>query len=146
MASHSTLEFLTDLSATDSEAAAAELGKSVRLGDEGRQKLDLLQQYRDSYVANFQTSMAGGLTATAYRYYQAFLGKLEQAIAGQRHIVGSLDRKIMEHRQIWQECERKRNSYRMLVERAVQKEHTIALHRDQKSMDEHAARQTFYRR
>jgi flagellar FliJ protein len=146
MASHSTLEFLIDLAATESDAAAASLGKTTRLGDEGAQKLHMLQKYRDDYVANFQAGMAAGLTASAYRNYQSFLGKLEQAIAGQQGIVASLNRKIAAQRSLWQDSERKRNSYRTLVERGVQKATGEALHREQKSMDEHAARQLFYRR
>ncbi len=146
MAAHSTLEFLIDLAVSKSDAAAAGLGKAIRVSEDGSNKLSLLRQYRDNYVANFQTSMASGLTASAYRNYQSFLAKLEQAIAGQDGIVAGLERKITKERSAWQESERQRNRYRMLQDRAAQKVYNTAQQREQKAMDEHAARQLFYRR
>ena len=146
MAAHSTLEFLIDRAASASDTAATGLGKAIRLGEDGTNKLVLLRQYRDTYVSNFQASMANGLTASAYRNYQSFLAKLEQAIAGQDGIVAGLERKITQERSAWQNSERQRNSYRMLQDRATQKELSVVQQREQKSMDEHAARQLFYRR
>lgn len=146
MASHSTLEFLIELAHTESDAAAAGLGKALRLGEDGTNKLGMLTRYRDDYVRNFQNGMAAGVTASSYRHYQSFLAKLDQAISGQQAIVTGLEKKIAQERSAWQESERKRNSYQMLVDRAIQKDHKAALHREQKSTDEHAARQAFYRR
>jgi flagellar FliJ protein len=49
-------------------------------------------------------------------------------------------------RQAWQESERKRLSYRTLSARAAQEALKVENKRDQKAMDEHAARSAHYKR
>ncbi|MDB5597934.1 MAG: fliJ, partial [Hyphomicrobiales bacterium] len=46
----------------------------------------------------------------------------------------------------WQASERKRLSYRSLNERAAAETLRVENKRDQKQMDEHAARQAYYKR
>ena len=46
----------------------------------------------------------------------------------------------------WQASERKRLSYRTLNERAATEALRVENKRDQKQMDEHAARQAYYKR
>ncbi len=82
----------------------------------------------------------------AYRNFVAFIDKLEIAINGQRDAVKLAQNRSANDKTIWQAAERKRLSYRTLSERAA----VDALHRenkqDQKQMDEHAARQAYYKR
>lgn len=79
-----------------------------------------------------------------YRNIQAFLGKLDSAITGQQEIACSAKNRITERKFTWQECERKRMSYGTLANRAEKKKIQVELRRDQKMMDEHAARRTLY--
>lgn len=146
MAKSSTLDTLIELAGTDTDNAARRLGDAVSVSREAEQRLEMLQQYRDEYQARFQSSMEQGLTASGYRNFQLFLGKLDQAIAGQRQIVRDAQQRIGQERGAWQECERKRRSYDLLATRAEQKELIKEGKRDQKAMDEHTARQHFYKR
>lgn len=145
MAHPSALDTLIELAAAETDAAAKQLGRAVRAKDDAEQKLAMLVQYRDDYAARLQSGLGSGLTATALRNFQVFIGKLDDAIAGQRELVRSAERRIETDRNAWQQSERKRLSYGTLANRAQQ----AALHkenkRDQKQMDEHAARQTYYR-
>lgn len=146
MAKTSTLDTLIELAGKDTDNAARRLGAALSASRDEEQKLAMLQQYRDEYHARFHASMAQGLTISGYRNFQLFLGKLDQAIAGQQQIVQQAQQRIGMERGTWQECERKRRSYDLLATRAEQKELIKEGKRDQKAMDEHAARQFFYKR
>ncbi len=146
MAHPSTLDTLLDLASTDTDNAAKRLGDALSASRSAEEKLEMLQQYRDEYQSRFNASLAQGLTASGYRNFQLFLGKLDQAIAGQQQIVQDAQRRISRERGTWQACERKRKSYDLLSTRAEQTELKKEGKRDQKAMDEHAARQHFYKR
>lgn len=145
MAHPSALDTLIDLAATESDAAAKELGRAVREADDAAQKLAMLVQYRDDYSTRLHSGMGSGLTASAFRNFQVFIGKIDDAIAGQQQIVKQAQLRIERQRGVWQHSERKRLSYGTLANRAQQ----AALHkqnkRDQKQMDEFAARRAFTR-
>lgn len=146
MAKPSTLDTLIELATVDTDNAARRLGAALSASRDAEQRLEMLRQYRDEYNANFQATMAKGVTASAYRNFQLFLGKLDQAIAGQQQIVQESQRRIGHERGAWQDCERKRKSYDLLATRAEAKEQKKEGKRDQRAMDEHAARQHFYKR
>ena len=83
---------------------------------------------------------------SSYRNFQLFIEKIDNAIAGQEDVVRSSQQRVAEARAAWQACERKRMSYDTLATRARDKEMQKQNKRDQKSMDEHASRITFYKR
>ena len=140
MANISALNTLIELAVKDSDEAAKQLGHAIRAAEEAEKKLQLLLGYRDEYAARFQTSMANGLTAMDYRNFQVFIDKLDAAIAGQEAIVMNAKRKIDDERRAWQECEKKRLSYDTLATRAEKQQQAKENKRDQKQMDEYAAR------
>lgn len=141
---HSPLDTLIDLATKDVEEAAQNLGAAIRTGEEAQQKLALLLQYRDDYAARAQSGCIAGINAMEYRNIQAFLSKLDSAITGQQEIAHSAKNRITERKVTWQECERKRMSYGTLADRAKKEKIRTELRRDQKMMDEHAARRTLY--
>lgn len=140
----SPLDTLIDLATKEVEVAAQNLGAAIRAGDEAQQKLTLLLQYRDDYAARAQSGCIAGINAMEYRNIQAFLTKLDNAITGQQEITRSAQNRITEKKITWQEYERKRMSYGTLADRVQKKKMQSELRRDQKMMDEHAARRTLY--
>jgi flagellar FliJ protein len=146
MASSSALGTLIELATKDTDEAAKRLGKCMKAAEESEQKLELLKQYRDDYAARFQQNLAAGLTASGYRNYQQFLDKLEQAIGSQQQIVRDAHARVEREKKTWQDCERKRMSYGTLADRADKAQQIKDNKRDQKQMDEHAARQLLYKR
>src|SRR3569623_1572675 len=133
MASHSAIDTLIDLAAAESEKAAKQLSQAIRASGDAEQKLALLLQYRDEYTARFQARMASGLTAAGYRNFQLFIGKLDQAIAGQQQLVQDAQRRAAAQRDVWRESARKRKSYDTLATRAQPQEVRAEATRDQKS-------------
>ncbi|HTN67037.1 MAG TPA: flagellar export protein FliJ [Burkholderiaceae bacterium] len=146
MATSSAIHTLIELATQETDEAAKRLGQAVRAAEEARQKLSLLQQYRDDYAARFQASVAAGLSATGFRNFQVFIDKLDSAIVSQQQAVHEAERGIAQERGAWQASERKRMSYDTLATRAQKAAQKQENRRDQKQSDEHAARLTLYKR
>jgi flagellar FliJ protein len=140
MANASALETLIDLAQRESDACAKRLGVALKAVEDGEQKLQMLLGYRDDYANKLDAAQMNGITPFAYQNFVAFLGKLEQALDGQREVLKHARVKAEMERKGWQESERKRLSYRTLNERAAQQALAIESKRDQKMMDDHAAR------
>jgi flagellar FliJ protein len=146
MAHPSALETLVDLAQRESDERARRLGTALKAAEEAEQKLEMLLGYRDDYARKLDTAQMEGITPFAYHNFAAFVGKLDNAILGQREVLKHAQYKSSMERTAWQESERKRLSYRTLSERAAAESLRVENKRDQKAMDEHAARSAHYKR
>lgn len=145
MAQASALDTLIDLAQRDSDDAAKRLGVALKLVEEAEQKLEMLTGYRDEYSRKLDAAQVAGITPFAYHNFVAFIGKLDNALNGQREVLKHAQYKANTERATWQESERKRLSYRTLNERAASEALKIQNKRDQKMMDDHAARGARYK-
>ena len=140
MANTSALETLIELAQRDSDAAAKRLGAALKAVEEAEQKLNMLLGYRDDYADRLDQAQMAGITPFAYANFVAFVGKLDNAINGQQEVLKHAKYKSELEKTTWQESERKRLSYRTLTERAAAEALKLENKRDQKMMDDHAAR------
>ena len=140
MANPSALETLIELAQRDSDDAAKRLGAALKAVEEAEQKLQMLLGYRDDYANRLDQAQMNGITPFAYANFVAFVGKLDNAINGQQEVLKHAKYKSELEKTSWQESERKRLSYRTLNERAAAEALRIENKRDQKMMDDHAAR------
>jgi flagellar FliJ protein len=140
MANPSALETLIELAQRDSDDAAKRLGVALKAVEEAEQKLKMLLGYRDDYAQRLDQAQMAGITPFAYANFVAFVGKLDNAINGQQEVLKHANYKSDLEKTAWQESERKRLSYRTLNERAAAEALKIENKRDQKMMDDHAAR------
>ncbi len=145
MAQLSAIETLIDLAQKDSDAAAKRLGAANKLVEEAEQKLEMLVGYRDEYARKLDAAQVAGITPFAYHNFVAFIGKLDNALNGQRDVLKHARFKADTERKTLQESERKRLSYRTLNERAASEALKVQNKRDQKQMDDHAARGARYK-
>lgn len=146
MASKAQLETLIDLARRETDDAAKRLGISLKAVDDARAKHEMLVGYREEYVQRFQEAQAAGITPMAYRNFQAFMDKLDVAVKGQQELVRQAENRSNQDKLTWQTAERKRVSYSTLNDRADAAALKLENKRDQKQMDEHAARQAFFKR
>ena len=146
MANQSALDTLVELAQRDTDDAAKRLGVALKGVDEAQQKLEMLLGYRDDYAGRLLQAQANGITPMAYQNFVAFMGKLDAATNGQREVLKHAQAKAAAEKTKWQEAERKRLSYKTLSNRAAEQALKLENKRDQKLMDEHAARQAYYRR
>ena len=140
MANTSALETLIELAQRDSDAAAKRLGAALKGVEEAEQKLQMLLGYRQDYADRLDQAQMAGITPFAYANFVAFVGKLDNAINGQQEVLKHAKYKSELEKTSWQESERKRLSYRTLTERAAAEALKTENKRDQKMMDDHAAR------
>jgi flagellar FliJ protein len=140
MANPSALETLIELAQRDSDDAAKRLGAALKAVEEAEQKLKMLLGYRDDYANKLDQAQMDGITPFAYANFVAFVGKLDNAINGQQEVLKHANYKSDLEKAAWQESERKRLSYRTLNDRAAAEALKIENKRDQKMMDDHAAR------
>nr|WP_314861748.1 flagellar export protein FliJ [uncultured Undibacterium sp.] len=142
----SALSTLIELAENDVENAAKNLGRSIKAKDEATQQLGLLTQYRADYEARLQNNAQRGLTVSQFANYQGFIGKLDQAIEGQKKLIIDAEYKVDIAKKFWQECEKKRLSYKTLINRNIAAELKKENKRDQKQTDERATRTLFYKK
>jgi len=140
MAITSALDTLIDLAQRESDSRAKKLGAALKAVEDGEQKLQMLNGYRDDYARKLEAAQQAGITPFAYQNFVAFLAKLETAVNGQKEVIKHAEFKAEMERKAWQESERKRLSYRTLTERAAAQALALDNKRDQKMMDDFAAR------
>ena len=140
MANPSALETLIELAQRASDDAAKRLGAALKGVEEAEQKLKMLLGYRDDYAQRLDQAQMAGITPFAYANFVAFVGKLDNAINGQQEVLKHAKYKSELEKTAWLESERKRLSYRTLNDRAALEALKIENKRDQKMMDDHAAR------
>ncbi|MYN20989.1 flagellar export protein FliJ [Duganella sp. BJB488] len=146
MASKAQLETLMDLARRETDDAAKRLGASLKAVDEAKQKHQMLVGYREEYAKRFEAAQQAGITPMAYRNFQAFMEKLDVAVKGQQDMIKHAEYRSEQEKAAWQASERKRMSYSTLNDRADAEALKLENKRDQKQMDEHAARQAYYKR
>lgn len=146
MASQTQLDTLIDLAQRASDDAAKRLGVALKAVADAEQKKVMLVGYRDEYARRFEAAQQAGITPMAYRNFQAFMAKLENAITGQQEVLRVTMMRSAEEKVAWQESERKRMSFKTLSNRAAIEALKLEAKRDQKQTDEHATRQAYYKR
>lgn len=142
----SPISTLIEIAVKNSDEAAKRLGKTILAHEETEKQLALLMQYREDYLLKFQNGASNGISTAQYLNFQSFINKLDSAVDGQKQVVANAEYKIKLAREHWQESEKKRLSYNTLNNRALASMHKKEEKRDQKQMDEHAARSFFYKR
>jgi flagellar FliJ protein len=140
MSNLSALETLIDLAQRESDACAKRLAAALKAVEDAEQKLKMLQGYRDDYANRLDEAMMSGMTPFARQNFVAFLAKVEHAVDGQAEVIRHAQYKADKEKKAWQESERKRLSYRTLTERAAAQALALDSKRDQKMMDDYAAR------
>jgi flagellar FliJ protein len=146
MASKAQLETLMDLAQRETDDAAKRLGAALKQVDEAKQKHEMLVGFREEYLKKFEAAQLAGITPMAYRNFVAFIEKLETAVRGQLEMIRHAEHRSDQEKIAWQASERKRMSYSTLNDRADAAALKLENKRDQKAMDEHAARGAFYKR
>ena len=145
MAQQSALNTLIEIAEKLTDEAAAKLGTAIRLSEDLEKKLNLLKKYREDYSLKMQAELKAGRDIQHIRNFQVFLGKIDDAIYGQQHLVNDAKQRVQDEKLGWQNQEKKRMSYSALEERAEKVLQKKEAKRDQFQSDEHGSRQFFYK-
>ena len=135
------LQTLLDLSQLRMDNAARLLGELLSKEMEANERTVLLAQYRNEYEARFVEAAKKGIGRDALSNYQTFLGRLDQAIAQAQQIVDASKQRTAEGQQAWLAQRSKVKAFDTLSQRHSSRELRIENRQEQKSQDEHGARE-----
>ncbi|MDP3616445.1 MAG: flagellar export protein FliJ [Rhodoferax sp.] len=139
------LATLIELAQNKTDEATRRLGKLQNAHTSAAGKLDLLQQYRQEYLAQLQVHLQDGVAAANLRNFQQFISTLDTAIEQQRALTSQADSRLAHGRSDWQHSKHRLNSFDTLAERVHQQEIVALNRREQRDCDERTARQFYLR-
>jgi flagellar FliJ protein len=134
------LQPLLDLSNLRLDEAARQLGKLIAGEQEASQRLELLTQYRDEYQTRFLAAAGNGLGPDAWRNYQHFLGRLDQAIDQARSMMMASKQRTAAGQKNWLDKRGKVKAFDTLAQRHQVRVAYAEVRQEQKQSDEHTAR------
>ncbi len=125
---------------TRTDEATRRLGQLIANESDARNKLALLQQYRDDYAARFQQAAGNGLSPAAWANFQDFIGRIDEAISQQGIALGVQQQRTAAGQAHYREQRAKLKALDTLSQRHRASESIIEGRREQKLLDEFAAR------
>ena len=139
------LATLIELAQTKTDEASRRLGQLQNAHTSAAAKLEMLLQYRQEYLDQFNGQMKGGLPSAQVRNFQNFIGTLDGAIEQQRALTLQADTRLGHGRSDWQNNKRRLTSFDTLADRVRQQEILVANKKEQRDSDERSARQFYLR-
>lgn len=134
------LQSLLDLSNLRLDEATRLLGKLIAGEREAGRQLELLLHYRDEYQARFIAAAGEGLGPDAWRNYQHFLGRLDQAIDQARTMVDASKQRTAAGQKSWLDQRGKVKAFDTLAERHRVRVNYAEARHEQKQADENVSR------
>ena len=123
--------------------AAKALGDAQRQVAEAEQRLDQLRDYRHEYTERFARSGNHGLRPEQMMDYQAFLEKLNTAIAQQQQNIVKARQSLQQCRQYWFAQRGRSKLLDNVLARYVESEIQHASKREQRETDDRVRRRTW---
>lgn len=134
------LKTLLDLSQLRMDEAARRLGELLTGEQEASNRLSLLQQYRAEYHGRFVAEARNGMGRNTLSNYQTFLQRLDDAILQAQSLVAQSKQRTVQGQQEWLDKRGRVQAYDTLSTRHQVREQGIENRKEQKLLDEHAAR------
>ncbi len=120
------------------QARARELGEGQNRLVDAEKKLEELRTYHGEYMQAFRKRAEDGTSITKLRDFQAFLARLEQALAQQEKAVAAARDQVANQRRNWQGAARQVKAVESVVDRWRSVEARADDQREQKETDERA--------
>ena len=139
------LATLIELTQTKTNEATRWLGQLQNAHTSAAAKLEMLLQYRQEYLDQFNKQIQGGLPSAQVRNFQNFIGTLDGAIEQQRALTLQANTRLGHGRSDWQHNKRRLTSFDTLADRVRQQEIITTNKKEQRDSDERSARQFYLR-
>lgn len=140
MAKPFALQPILELMQTRADEATQRLAKLIAAEQDAKNKLKMLQDYRQEYADRFNLAAQNGLSPLEWQNYQAFLGRIDEAVDAQKKNVLTQERNTEAGQAHWRTQRQKLKAFDTLAVRHEQQETSKELKREQKLVDEFAAR------
>ena len=140
MAKPFSLQTLLDLSQMRMDEAGRRLAKLLAGEQEAGERVLLLQQYRDEYLARFAAARQNGIGRDAMENYRSFLARLDEAVGQAQEMAAQSRQRTAAGQREWLDQRGQVKAYDKLALRHQLREQVIENRQEQKFQDEHAAR------
>ncbi|UCV04557.1 flagellar export protein FliJ [Dechloromonas denitrificans] len=134
------LQPLLEVMQTRADEATRKLGQLIAAEQSQRSRLQMLEQYRDEYAQRMLEATADGITRLILLNYQAFLARIDEAVAQQRNAVESSERNTKAGQDQWQDQNKKLKAIDTLSLRHDARERYRENKQEQKLQDEFSSR------
>lgn len=134
------LQTVLELMQVRADDATHRLARLIATERDAKNKLDMLQNYRDEYAARFRQAAQNGISVREWHNYQEFLNRLDEAIDAQRQAVAQQIQNTATGQTHWQQQRTKLKAFDTLSDRHFAAENAQELKREQKVQDEFSAR------
>ena len=142
MSKRSALDTLQLLAKRETDSAARQLSAAIEQHGSARQKLQMLVELRTEYVERLQQQSSQGMSIASIMNFQAFIAKIDDAIAGQQRLEASAGTRVEQANSGWQTKKRAEKTWESLIQRGDRAAALKALKQERKLMDEFASRAT----
>lgn len=139
------LQSVLDLSHMKLDEATKRLGELIADQQQTAERVELLVRYRDEYQARFLAAAREGLGREQWRNYQAFLDRLDVAIAQAQQMAARSRQMMAEGQQDWLQKKGRVQAFDTLAQRHDARVNYAEGRQEQKDLDEHASRLHFAR-
>jgi flagellar FliJ protein len=134
------LQPLLEIMQTRADEATRKLGQLIAAEQSQRSRLQMLEQYRDEYAQRMLDATADGITRLILLNYQAFLARIDEAVAQQRSAVENSERNTKAGKDQWQDQNKKLKAIDTLSLRHDARERYRENKQEQKLQDEFSSR------
>ena len=134
------LQTVLDLMQIRSDEATRQLASLIANERDAKNKLEMLQKYRDEYAIRLGEAARNGVNQREWQNFQVFLGRLDEAIDAQRKAVAAQIKRKEAGQELWQQQRRKLKAFDTLSNRHAKSERDHELRQEQKLQDEFAER------
>ena len=134
------LQTVLELMQVRTDDATHHLARLIATERDAKNKLTMLQQYRDEYAIRFRDAAKNGLSPREWQNYQEFLNRLDEAIDSQTKAVLQQVQNTATGQTLWQQQRKKLKAFDTLSERHYANEEARQLRREQRTQDEFASR------
>jgi len=134
------LQALLDLSQLRMDEAGRRLAKLLAGEQEASERVSLLQQYREEYLARYIAARQNGIGRDAMNNYQSFLARLDDAVGQAQEMAAQSRQRTVAGQRDWLDQRGQVKAFDKLSLRHQLREQTLEQRLEQKRQDEHAAR------
>ncbi len=128
------------LAADRADSAARRLVQAASAERDAEGRLGMLEQLHSEYGQRMNTELARGTPLHGWQNFTQFMQKVDLAVSGQAQLLSESQARHQHALQSWQQERQRQLCYETLAIRAAQRERARELRREQKAMDEFAAK------
>lgn len=140
MNNRTALDTLQQLAQRETDGAARQLTVALDQQTSAKQRLDMLLELRAEYAERLLRQSREGMSIAAIKNFQAFMEKIDDAIAGQTRLAASASTRVEQANAGWQAKKRAEKTWESLIKRDDRANLLKEQRQDRKLMDEYASR------